>query len=215
MMVAVGKESGRFIIGSGKGVNKGRIAGGADDISMYRGSVFAKRAYSNPAQGNRPGGLIDKRQQVDPESTLYGHPFDGSNYRGSATNKLQEPVTYWNVIHPFNPLGHVPEIPPNQHGNFFHNKVEPEVKTVFGANKTGKRSDTAFHPDSKVLVYQRPSARSSKSTEKVINKARTPSFETIGNMWNNSNHSFVAGHPNTVTGQIGTGRWSTVKRSVV
>jgi len=217
MMKTVGKDGGRFIIASGKGVNPGRLAAGAPGVELYRGGVFSDR-INNPAKGNRPGGLIDKQQQMDPRSTKFAHPFDNGDFRSTATNELQPAVTYWNVIRPFRTFGRraqVPEISPHEHGKFFRSKIEPQVKTVFGAAKSGKQSDTAFHPNNNVVVRVPPVPKSAASGERKQRVQKLPSFESTGNLWNNANHSFIEGHPNPVTGQMGVGRWQTVKRSVV
>ena len=214
MIVNAGKNVGRFLPASGVGVNKGRIAGGAEFIRKL-GSVFSHRQYPSPAHGNRPGGLIDKRQQVDPSSTIYGHPFDGSDYRPTATSELVPPITGFEVTMLLNPLTHqVPEIMPNQRGRFWREKLKPSVKTIGGTNKSGKESDTPFHPKNKVVV---PNSMMRTATEmaKFQNKHRLPSFSSNGNLWNQANHSFIAGRVNTITGDVGAGRWHTVKRSVV
>jgi hypothetical protein len=215
MMKAVGKDSGRFIIASGKGVNKGRLAAGAPGVENYLDGPFSDRVQRQ-AHGDRPGGLIDKKQQINPELTVFAHPFDSGKYRGSATNALQPPKTFWDVINYYNPLTqNVPEIAPHEKGKFFRQKVTPIVKSVFGANQVGKRSDTAFHPSNNVVVMKPPVANTAIATEKMVNRMRPPSFESMGNLWNSANHSFIDGHPNTVAGQVGVGRWHTIKRSVV
>jgi hypothetical protein len=98
------------------------------------------------------------------------------------------------VSYQFNPLTqNVPEVGPHERGKFFTTKTAtPIVKTQFGANKTGVKSDTAFHPVKKPVVRQ-PGLRSAQPTEKVISKAlvKIPSFSSP------------------------SGRWQTVKRSVV
>lgn len=214
-MIKTGKTSGRFLIGSGKGVNPGRLAAGAPGVDDYKGHVFGLRSvFSNPLHGNRPGGLIDKQQQIDPASTTFGHPFDGGGYRSISTLPMDKARTGANVTQLFNPLKRVPEIAPHERGTFFRKKVVPIVKTQFGAAKSGLQSDTAFHPQVK-RVEARQDVKSSYSSEKIQRTDRPPSFETRGNLWASGNHSFIAGKPNTITGDVGKGRWNTTKRSVI
>lgn len=214
-MIAVGKKSGRFIIGSGRGVNPGRIAGGAPGIANYSGSdVFGTSVYSSLA-GHAPGGLIDKKQQADPSSTVFAHPFDNGKYRSTSTLPKQHPLTAWNVTTVLNPIRQqVPEIMPHERGSFFRRKLTPAVKTQFGGNKTGLKSDTAFHPQ-RIRFMPPPAVRSSYDTAKIQNRVKPPSFDTTGNLWGSGNHSYIEGHINPVDGRLGVGRWATRKRSVV
>jgi hypothetical protein len=196
---------------------QGRLAGGAPTQHTYRGNVFGRTAYPSPVHGNTPGGLIDKRQQVDPASTTFGHPFDGGNYRSTASYKHIAARTGFNVIVQVNPLTHsVPEIGLHEHGAFFDRKLgTPIVKTQFGANHSGAQSDTSFHAQ----VKPTEPATLPKSALEGAKVMRTPSapksFHSTGNLWSSGNHSFIQGRPNTVNGQIGTGRWNTMKRSAV
>lgn len=196
---------------------QGRLAGGAVKKDTYQGSVFGKRAvYPTAVHGNTPGGLIDKKQQIDPASTTFGHPFDGGGYRSTATQKKVPPKTTFNNVHAFDPIKqNVPEIMPHERGAFFlRGKEIPIVKTQGGANQTGKKSDTSFHPESKKFEKQ-AAPNSAPDTTKVQNKDKIPSFVSTGNMWGSGNHSYIKGRPNTISGAVGTGRWNTIKRSVL
>lgn len=199
MMKAVGSRNHDRL--SSKGVNVGK-------------SVFPKNTYPVFVHGNTPGGLIDKKQQADPHSTTFGHPFDGGDYQSTATGKIDPPRTGHNVSQQYNPLTqNVPEIAPHERGTFFKRKVTPLVKTQFGASKAGRKSDTAFHPQAKVTV-EPAKARSATPTEKV-SKGKIPSFNSSSNLWYSQNHSFSKGIANPISGHVGQGRWSTIKRSVV
>lgn len=197
---------------------QGRLAGGAVTPSTYapKGSgVFGshRAVYSTAPAGPRPGGLIDKRQQIDPASTTFGHPFDGGGYRSTATLKKVEPKIFSpSSATGLNPLTqHVPEIGPHERGTFFlRGKQQPIVRTVGGARMSGLKSNTPFHPQGKTYAPQ-PKPTSAPDTAKIINKSRTPSFQSHGNLWGSGNHSFIKGRVNTISGTVGTGRWNTVK----
>lgn len=217
MMIAVGKKEGRFIIGSGKGFNPGSLAGGAPGAvakGETKGRVFGNRSvFSNFRFAVKPGGLIDKRQQADPASTVFAHPFDNGGYRSIATIPPRVATTT-NNGQQFKTLGGVPEIMPHERGRFFMAKPVPVVKTQFGAAKSGAKSDTAFHPQLRRVVP--PTAvKSSYDATKLVAKVKPPSFESNGNLWGHANNSYIAGQPNSLDGRVGQGRWSTVKRSVV
>jgi hypothetical protein len=177
-------------------------------------SVFPQNAYPVLVHGNTPGGLVDKKQQANPYGTTFGHPFDGGDYQSTATGNLVPARTGHNVTEQYDPLKqNVPEISPHERGTFFIRKVTPLVKTQFGASRSGRKSDTAFHPQQKVVVAP-AKARSATPTEKV-SKAKIPSFNSTSNLWGSQNHSFSKGAINPISGHPGTGRWSTIKRSVV
>jgi hypothetical protein len=212
-MKTVGKFLGRFIIASGQGINPGRLAAGAPGVKTYKKDTLISSVYGNPSHGNRPGGLIDKIQQQDPMLTTFGHPFDGGDYKSTATLPLVEPATNWSGRR-FNPWRAVPEIAPYEKTQFLNPKVTAVVKTQFGANKSGKKSDTPFHPQAEIRL-PRSATMSAHATEKIVNKTKIPSFETTGNLWGSANHSFIAGKQNSLDGSFGVGRWQTVKRSVV
>lgn len=200
------------------GIRKeGRLAGGAVTPHTYRGSVFGgeKLAPIKLPTGASSVGLIDKQQQKDPASTIYQHPF-GDSHRKVATQKKLPPRTGFNVTTQLNPLTqNVPHVGLNTRGTFFvRNKVTPVVKMQFGANQSGRKPNTAFHPRATVAGPQ-PVVKSAPATEKVINRTKIPSFVSTGNMWGQSNHSFISGKPNTLSGAIGKGRWQTTKGGVV
>jgi hypothetical protein len=190
----------------------GRLAGGAPEPHTYKGSVFGSRsAILNPVHGNRPGGLIDKRQQVDPSSTTFGHPFDGGGYRSTSTQHKLEPKTGFNLIHQVNPLKqNVPEVQPNARGNFFSKRgPRPIIRTVGGATSGKNFSSSAVKLSTQITI------KSTQSTEKIINKEKTPSFESNANLWGKDNHSFLKNVRNPISGTVGVGRWQTEKRSAV
>jgi hypothetical protein len=199
MIVAAGKRNHDKL--SKKGLDVGK-------------SVFPGNAAPVVAHGNIPGGLVDKKQQANPYTTTFGHPFDGGGYRSTAAQKPLPPRTGHNVIEQFNPLKqNVPEISPHEKPSFFTRKVTPIIKTQFGANASGMKSDTAFHPQPKNVV-KRTFAVSSPPTEKIP-KSETPSFNSSSNLWGSQNHSFSTGAVNAISGTPGKGRWSITKRSVV
>lgn len=210
-----------MIISTGK-IKRGRLAGGG--IPTHETKVgpqpFGKRSvYSNPVQGNRPGGLkaVQLAQHADPHSTIYGHPFDGGGYRSISTQPTIPPSTSHGVTKQYDPFKNVPEVQPNEKATFFRRKYEPIVRTVFGTNQTGPKPSTAFNkgPQAAKLLSPLPVSRSSPSTEKLQNKDKIPSFKSVNNLWGQANHSFLSDRPNTIDGRIGTGRWSVTKRSVL
>jgi len=220
MMHAVG-TTGKEIIASGKGVNPGRLAGGARGIAAYNAKIFEGRGvfgmrsvYSNPVGAKHPG-LIDKLQQRDPASTTFRHPFDGANYRSTATGIKTTPVATYNNTQLIPTLRSLfPEIQPHERGTFFRKKVPVVVKTQFGANKTGVKPDTAFHTVKK-LAFSHPAAHSTLDSTKLVNRTKPASFMSTGNMWQNPNASFISGKSNPLDMRKGVGRWALVKKSVV
>jgi hypothetical protein len=194
--------------------NHDRLSSKGNDVGK---SVFSKNAYPIMVHASTPGGLIDKKQQIDPMSTTFGHPFDGGNYQTTATQQKDPPRTSFDTINALNPLKTVPEIQPHERGSFFKKRTSvPVVKTQFGANKSGAKSDTSFHKTKKVFI-QPPPIRTARATEKVINKAgpRIPSFASTANLWGKENSSFTKGAVNPISNTVGSGRWQTVKRSAV
>lgn len=190
--------SNRPLPASGRSIaNPGRIAGGAPGIDTRSGSVFPRSVFHTLLHGNRPGGLIDKKQQVNPESTQFGHPFDADGYISVSSQEIIEPIGNWNGF--AMQTSEIPELQPHEHGTFFQTKVKPIVKTIGGAAGTQK-SDTTFHPKPKIKL-PRPTVVSSIPTEKISRRVKPPSFVTANTLRmdpNNSHH--------------GIGRWSQVKR---
>jgi hypothetical protein len=199
-----------MIVGAGKR-NHDKLSSKGLDVGR---SVFSKNTYPVLVHGNTPGGLVDKKQQVNPYGTTFGHPFDGGDYQSTATGKLVPPQTGHDVIRRFNPLKqNVPEISPHEKPSFFTRKFTPVVKTQFGANASGKKADTAFHPQRKFQVQ--PTRASSATPTEKVGKGSIPSFRSSSNLWGSQNHSFSVGAVNPISGNLGQGRWSTIKRSVV
>jgi len=195
------QPSSKTLPASGKSVaNPGRIAAGAPGIAQCA-SVFPANTISVPSvSSNRPGGLIDKKQQANPQSTAgQGHPFDGTSGYMSVSTQPQTPaLDNWNgeVL----PTDQTPEIAPYEHGTFFQKKVTPVIKTVGGTNQSGVKSDTSFHPRKKML-QARPATPSSVPTEIRSRAVHPPSFAT---------HNILRYDPNNSSS---SGRWATVKRS--
>lgn len=199
-----------MIVGAGKR-NHDKLSSKGLDVGK---SVFPKNTFPVFVHGNTPGGLIDKKQQANPHATTFGHPFDGGDYQSTATGKIDPPRTGHSVTEQYNPLKqNVPEISPHEKPSFFTRKVTPLVKTQFGANASGRKSDTAFHPQKKVHISP-VRARSAVPTEKV-EKSKVPSFHSSSNLWSTQNHSFSKGAVNPLSGRAGMGRWATVKKGVV
>ena len=220
-MVAVGKKRGSMLIGSGKGINRGKIAGGQTTTPPNPNSdTFGRRVMQHVPIPNAPGGLVDKVQQANPSATAaYNHPFDGSAYRGVSTQPLKTPTTTINNMPVANPLKTVNKTVTTDRGTFFgqsNSILYPKlIKTQFGAAKTGPKSDTAFHPNPPAKI-QPTKGPPEVEIAKLQRTQKPPSFSTTGNHWSDPHNSFIkgsftAGNP----GVAGVGRWNTVKRSVV
>lgn len=218
-MVATTKKSGRFLPASGKGKNVGRIAGGQTSAVPPGGTgVFGRRPYANPLPPTVVvGGLIDKLQQKNPAATAgLPHPFDGPNYRPTATQpQLPATVATNNVPGQKVFSASVQKITPTDRGTFFTLQTNvPLIRTVGGANKSGPKSNTPFHPNPpKRLAPQVGGAQ--VETTKVVNSTKPPSFSSYGNIWQDPNNSFIKGQPSAAGGGVGSGRWQTTKRSAV
>jgi hypothetical protein len=104
-----------------------------------------------------------------------------------------------------------PSNAPYERATFFQPKIKAAVKTQFGANMSGKRSDTAFHRVPAPL-FSRPQVRNSPPTEKVQNKFKPASFLTFNRLM--SNAVPVPGSASSYGGGvINAGRWGQLKRS--
>lgn len=218
-MIATTKKRGTFIPGSGIGKNPGHIAGGSFRAVPPGGTgVFGQRPYTKPAPSVVVGGLIDKRQQIDGGNTSTAglpHPFDSPNYRPIATQKQNVArVATGNIPGQkiFSPS--VKKVLVTDTGTFFARKPQPIVRTVGGANKSGAKSDTAFHPAPRPA---NPIAVGTPTVEGArIARTKIPSFGTMGNHWSDPNNSFVKGAASVANPQSqATGRWGTTKRSAV
>jgi len=217
-IIATGKTSGRMIIGSGKGVNRGTIAGGQTvEPPNPKSDVFGRRVMTQVTDPILRGGLIDKKQQENPASTaIYDHPFDGAGYRGVSTQPLKKPTTTVNNLPVANPLKTVDKTPTTARGTFFGRRVNlPIIKTQFGAAKSGPPANTAFHPvpQDKIAPTIGPPQI---EIAKLQRTQKPPSFATTGNHWLDPHNSFIKGTVTAANPHIpGKGRWNTVKRSVV
>lgn len=196
-----GRTTHGAMIASGKAIhNGGRIAGGAPAIvNPTIASVFAPTVY-RALIGARPGGLIDKRQQQNPESTTFGHPFPGTGYYSISSQQILPGLGSWNGF--VTPHKNMPLIMPHERGKFFRKKVIPAVKTVFGANQSGVKADTAFKR--RPLIMQgHPKVQTARPTELVSREKRPPSFLSFNRL--------VADPNNSQYGDLG--RWGMLKRS--
>jgi hypothetical protein len=216
-MIATTKRTGNFMPGSGIGFNRGRLAGGrTTPVPFGKTDVFGKRVLVNVPVPAHRGGLIDKLQQADPSATaVFSHPFDGSGYRGISTQPGIAPITTVNNLPVANPLKTVNKVNLLARGTFFApHKPIPVVKTQFGANKSGLRSNTSFHP---TPLPRQAAAESGPAIDsaKTVNRNKPASFATTGNIWSDPHNSFVKG-TNSITNpnRLGQGRWNTIKRSV-
>ena len=195
-----GRQANGGLIASGTPIaHGGRIAGGAPEIANPRfGSVFAPVVYRSVA-GPKPGGLIDRRQQIDPRQTTYAHPFAGGGYHSIASQMLLPAMTRWNG---FTTLpASSPSVQPHERGTFFQEKLTPKVKMQFGTNQTGVRPDTAFKRQPRVMV-RRAQVRSAPATEHISREVRPPSFQSFNHLVYDPNNSLYGGH----------GRWGLLKR---
>lgn len=205
-----GREANGAIRASGKPIrNPGRIAGGAPDIPNEQfWSVHAPNAWRNPL-GSTPGGIIDKKQQIDPEMTAaFAHPNSGGRFRSTSSQVLlhnsgrQMAIGIWNgfVVH----QGDIPASQPHERPPFFRKTLTPPIKTQFGAHASNASPppDTAFHRQPQA-VLPRPLVTSVVPTEKLVRGFPRASFQSFNRLVsdpNNSDYGF-------------NGRWGQLKRS--
>lgn len=189
------------LIASGVPVRHGgRIAGGAPGITNPKThQTHAPRVYLNPL-GFTPGGLIDKKQQIDPSKTVFSHPFSGGTYLSISSQQILPPIGNWNGFNVR--MEATPELQPHEKGTFFQKKITPPVKMQFGTNQTGRPPDTAFQRQPK-LVLPRPNLRSMTPTEKLTNTQNLFSFVSYNHL--------RADPLNSTYGDYG--RWGKIKRS--
>jgi hypothetical protein len=202
---ALGRQTNGAMIASGTAIsNPGRIAGGAPGVANPQfHSVFAPIVYRNPL-GATPGGLIDRRQQIDPASTQFAHPFSGGRYRSTASHILLPRLTNWNgfVVHD----AETPLLQPHERGTFFRRGHTPAIKMQFGANQSGTPADTAFHRQPQIKLPH-PVVKSVTPTEKLSPVYKPPSFLSFNRLVSNATNTSAA------SSQYGAGgRWAQLKR---
>jgi hypothetical protein len=216
-MIASTKKFGKFIPGSGIGFNKGRIAGGRTAIiPAGKTDVFGSRPYDNPPSPNWKGGLIDKQQQKNPKSTAgLTSPQVSPMFRPIPTQPKHIASAAVNSIPGNKIFGSFQKTVVSDRGTFFAPKVKvPVVRTAGGANKSGMKPNTPFHPNPLPTLPPQQGAPV-VSSEKLVNKTTPASFTSTGNHWSDPHNSFIKGAQTAATKTIGTGRWNTTKRSTV
>jgi hypothetical protein len=188
----------------------GNIFGPNNDVPMTPTSPTEGRKFGSPS--NAGNGTQFGQNRVTLGAGL-PNPNAGQN---NVTQQNKVPsftysatTTGMNV--PQSPFGaqNAPVIQPHERNSLPTRKVFGIHRTASGASRL-LPSDTPFHPIA-VAQKAKPPIRQQTNVLNVVRTSHPASFISRNNLWTDPNGSFMSGHTN-VNGEVGRGRWTTVKR---